>query len=69
LASAGERRREGLTRLYPEPVVNVEAVLAGPEDLVDDLTEQLIDNGWVGEAGQGSPAAGVMAALWNRVSR
>jgi len=69
LEGAGPGRREGLEPFYPEIVVSLEAVLGGPqpvvEELTDELTDELLADGWDGEVGQGLPA--VLAALWDRV--
>jgi hypothetical protein len=69
LEGAAPGRREGLTPLYPEPVISVEAVLVG-DDLADDLAGALEEDGWDVPAGRsGLPDPGVLAALWQEVSR
>ncbi|MBA2624235.1 MAG: hypothetical protein H0U89_01300 [Acidimicrobiia bacterium] len=68
LVEARRGTRVGL--LYPEPVVTVEAVLAGRDtDLTDSLRADLLDRGWErpSEDPTGLPSAGVLAALLGRV--
>lgn len=67
LREAAAGRRGDLRPLYPEPVVSVEAVLAGSGDLADDLRSALADDGWAEPRVTNLPAAGVLAALWDRV--
>ncbi len=68
LDEAAPGRRGDLRPLYPEPVVAVEAVLVGGDDLADDLAGALEEQGWeVPARGSGLPSPGVLAALWERV--
>jgi hypothetical protein len=70
LEEAAPGRRGGLQPLYPEPVVAVEAVLAGTEAGAGDLRDALQEQGWdVPSSRSGLPSPGVLAALWEEVSR
>jgi hypothetical protein len=70
LDEAAPGRRGDLRPLYPEPVVAVEAVLAGTEEGADDLRDALEEQGWdVPANGPGLPSPGVLAALWQEVRR
>jgi hypothetical protein len=69
LEDAAPGRRGGLAPLYPEPVVAIEAVVAGTGGLADDLGDELQERGWDAPADPGLPSAGVLAALWQEVSR
>jgi hypothetical protein len=70
LEEAAPGRRGDLQPLYPDPVVAVEAVLAGTEDGAGDLRESLNEQGWDVPADRsGLPSPGVLAALWQEVRR
>ena len=70
LDAAAASRRGDLRPLYPEPVVAVEAVLAGTDDGAEDLRSALEDEGWDVPAGSsGLPSPGVLAALWQEARR
>ncbi len=69
LEGAAPGRRGGLAPLYPEPVVAIEAVVAGPGDVAGDLGDELQERGWDGPGPSGLPSPGVLAALWQEVSR
>jgi hypothetical protein len=69
LEGAAPGRRGDLRPLYPEPVVAVEAVLAGSGDLAADLGDELQERGWDEPGPSGLPSPGVLAALWQEVSR
>jgi hypothetical protein len=70
LEEAAPGRRGDLQPLYPDPVVAVEAVLAGTEDGAGDLRESLDEQGWDVTADRsGLPSPGVLAALWQEVRR
>jgi hypothetical protein len=68
LGEAAASRRDDLRPLYPEPVVVVEAVLVGDDDVAEDLRTALEDEGW-GEPADTTnlPSPGVLAALWQDV--
>jgi hypothetical protein len=68
LEDAAPGRRGNLRPLYPEPVVTVEAVVAG--DGAGDLGAELQERGWDEPTGSsGLPSPGVLAALWQEVRR
>lgn len=67
LEDAAPGRRGDLRPLYPEPVIAVEAVVAG--DGADDVGTELQELGWDGPAPSGLPNPGVLAALWQEISR
>ena len=67
LEDAAPGRRGDLRPLYPEPVIAVEAVVAG--DGADDVGTELQERGWDGPAPSGLPNPGVLAALWQEISR
>jgi hypothetical protein len=67
LDAAAPGRRSGLAPLYPEPVVAVEAVLAGDLDLADNLADALMEEGWVEPGLPTGLSPGVLAALWDGV--
>ena len=70
LDGAAPGRRDELEPLYPEPVVAVEAVLVGGDDVAEDVRTALEDQGWdVPAAPSGLPSPGVLAALWQEVAR
>jgi hypothetical protein len=70
LEEAAPGRRGDLQPLYPDPVVAVEAVLAGTEDGAGDLRESLNEQGWDVPADRSRlPSPGVLAALWQEVRR
>jgi hypothetical protein len=70
LEEAAPGRRGDLQPLYPDPVVAVEAVLAGTEDGAGDLRDALDEQGWDVPADRsGLPSPGVLAALWQEVRR
>jgi hypothetical protein len=69
LEQAAPGRRGDLRPLYPDPVVSVEAVLAGSGDVADDLRSALKDDGWGEPRPTNLPSPGVLAALWDRVRR
>ena len=69
LRAAAPRRVGDLAPAYPEPVVTVEAVVAAPDGLADDIGRELQDRGWDEPEPSGLPNAGVLAALWQEVSR
>jgi hypothetical protein len=67
LEDAAPGRREDLQSLYPEPVIAVEAVVAG--DGADDVGTELQERGWDEPVPSGLPNPGVLAALWQEISR
>jgi hypothetical protein len=67
LEAAAAGRRGDLQPLYPDPVVSVEAVLAGSGARADDLRAALQDQGWAAPRPTNLPSPGVLAALWERV--
>jgi hypothetical protein len=67
LASAAAGRVGDLAPTYPEPVVAVEAVVAG--DRAGDIGTELQERGWDEPTPSGLPSAGVLAALWQEVTR
>jgi hypothetical protein len=69
LDEAAPGRRGDLRPLYPEPVVAVEAVLVGDDDLAGDLAGELSERGWPGGVATNLPSPGVLAALWQEVRR
>jgi hypothetical protein len=70
LGEAAASRRDDLRPLYPEPVVVVEALLVGDDDVAEDLRTALEDEGWAEPATTTNlPAPGVLAALWEDVRR
>jgi hypothetical protein len=70
LEEAAPGRRGDLAPLYPEPVVVIEAVLVGGDDVADPVRDALEAQGW-GEPAETTnlPRPGVLAALWQEVSR
>jgi hypothetical protein len=69
LEGAAPGRRGDLRPLYPDPVVSVEAVLAGSGDVADDLRSELKHDGWAEPRVTNLPSPGVLAALWQRAQR
>lgn len=68
LEGAAPGRRADLAPAYPEPVVVVEAVVAG--DSAGDIGAELQERGWDAPAASANlPSPGVLAALWQEVRR
>jgi hypothetical protein len=68
LEGAAPGRVGDLAPTYPEPVVAVEAVVTG--DRAGDIGTELQERGWDEPSGSsGLPSPGVLAALWQEVSR
>jgi hypothetical protein len=68
LEGAAPGRVGDLAPTYPEPVVAVDAVVVG--DRAGDIGTELQERGWEGPSDpSGLPSAGVLAALWQEVSR